>query len=210
MAAPSGLFGAMLSKSVVLDRVENTLKLLMPDYLAEAERVTDRDPEALPMIRSWSRAAEFEVWEENQMPRAILLCAGITERGVMEGNGVWRAKWSVNIITVCSGKDKESTEELTGLYGMCIRSILLQCPAMIDGSSRGTEWLDERYTDFPEAQSRSMAGCRQVFSVEFDDVVDSNKGIIAPRVDPYDPPDPLPVVPDVDHVHVTVNKEAIT
>ena len=203
----SGLdvYGGLVTAEDVEQAAIDTLKLWYPSYLREAERRTDRDPNALPDIRSYSTVNEFQKWPEEQLPVAIFISPGTTDRPKMEGDGTYRTKWILGLAIVVSARDRVATNELAKLYGAWARAALLQHQSL-GGFAEGLTWEAERYDSVRQEEARTIAAANILFQVEVRRAVDERAGLAAPPSDPTADPD-LPVVDPAPEVTVAYKED---
>lgn len=175
-------------------------------YLAEAERQTGRDPGSLPRIRSWTTAPDFEKWPEDQLPAVLLISPGLVEVPRPDGQGLYRAQFSLGIAVIVSSALIDMTAELGKLYCAVHRLCILQHQSL-EGFAAGVTWLDENYDDLPSIDDRSLGAGKAIFSVEVHNISRRWNGPPTPPEDVSEPPtpdtDPIPPDPTVERVVVT-------
>lgn len=195
------MYGRLVTAEDVELAAIDTLRTWMPSYLREAERRTDREPNALPDIRNYSTVNEFQKWPEEQLPVAIFISPGTTGKPKMEGDGTYRTSWVLGLALVVSARDRTATNELAKLYGAYARAALLQHQSL-GGFAEGLMWEAERYDSVRQEDTRTIAAANILFQVEVRKTVDERAGLAAPPDDPTVDPD-LPVVDPAPVVTVT-------
>jgi hypothetical protein len=113
-------------------------------YLAECERQRGFAPGALPRIRTWTIANEFETWPEDQLPCLLLVSPGLAEAPMPDGAGVYRAKFTLGLAVIVSARTGDETAALAKLYCAAMRAAILQHQSL-EGFATGVEWIDENY-----------------------------------------------------------------
>lgn len=176
------------------------LEMWMPSYLRELERRTDRDPNDLPNIRSYSTVNEFQKWPEEQLPACIVISPGTRDQPKMEGDGTYRADWVLGVAIVVSTRDQASTNQVAKLYGTAARAAILQHQSLGDLGAEGVLWEAERYDNVQQEQTRTIAAANILFRVTMRGVVNARAGLLTPPVDPTEEPD----FPEVEEASATV------
>ncbi len=198
------LLGPILTADHVEQAALDTLKAWMPTYLAEMERQTGRPAGSVPMVRSWSTLNQFAHWTEDQLPGVILVSPGLAQHPTRRGDGSNWARWTLGVGIVVSARDQPTTNALAKLYAAAVRACLLQHPSL-GGKSEGLGWTDERYTDVPSDQARSVAGAQLIFWVEYKDVVNDQMGPPFPAQ-----PSPTPLTDPGDGPVVRTHTTSVT
>lgn len=201
---PDTVFGPLVTGADVENAARDTLKAWARDYLAWAERLTGRDPQALPLPRSWITSPDLERWPEDQLPSVLLISPGLAEPPTRDGRGHYRAKFALGIAVVVSARDRAVTDELAKLYVAAFRAAILHHPSL-GGFAEAVEWIDEAYDPLP-GRARQLAVGQAEFRVEVRDVVAVKAGPSAPRPDPYTPHEDPPSVVTTD---VTVRPQEV-
>jgi hypothetical protein len=172
------------------------LKRWAGTYLAECERQRAMTPGALPRIRSWTTAPDFETWPEDQLPCVLLVSPGLADAPLPDGAGVYRAKFTLGVAVIVSTARMDETARLAKLYVAAMRAAILQHQSL-EGFASGIEWLDENYDDLPSIDDRSLGAGQAIFAVQVDGFARRWNGPKTPQ-DPPDPDtDPLPTDPYV-------------
>jgi hypothetical protein len=134
-------------------------------YLAECERQRGYGPGALPRVRAYTTAADFEKWPEDQLPCLLLVSPGLAEAPLADGAGSYRVKFSVGLAVIVSAATMDETAALSKLYVAAMRAAILQHQSL-EGFASGVEWLDETYDDLPSVDTRSLGAGQCIFAVE--------------------------------------------
>jgi hypothetical protein len=213
------IFGPRVDAAYVEEEIKQHLKNWLPTYLANM--ATDLGKARNTFIRddgtavgSWAHSTQFHVTDATALPAVLIINAGFAEPPKMEGDGSYRATWTIGIGgLVSAGGDNpaENSSRLAKRWGSIIAQIMLQADQESE-YLEGVEWLDEGYDDVPPQEQRSLGSFRLVFAVEYRNVLNANVGPASP--DPL--PDPVNngypdwgQLPDTDHVHVEVQKEPL-
>lgn len=189
------LFGPIVTGHDVEEAVRDHLKNFSVTYLAEMERITGRDPEKLPKVRSWTIEPDEPAtkWPEDQFPAVVIVSPGLAEKPEVEGDGTVYATWTIGLAALTSAKTEQGSRETAKLYTAHLRAIMLQHPS-IGGFAADTHWLDEDYTILPTDTRRTLAAGYLVFNVTAAEVLNVNGGPIEPPAEPYEEPDDWPTV----------------
>lgn len=196
------VFGAIVTGYEVEQGVISHLQNWMPTYLAEMERVTEREPETLPQPRSWTTVPrQADKWPEDQLPAVLVVSTGLTDEPKNDGDGNTRAIWSIGLAVICSANTEELTHEFAKLYFAALRAAMCQHPA-IGGIAEGTTWKSEDYDQYVLDSRRTMASGFGIFHVEVTNVLDVRAGLLVPPADPYD----VAEFTDIEETEVEVTK----
>jgi hypothetical protein len=211
VSSPATLFQPIFVGAVLEQAVIDTIKMWIPTYLREVERLTGRQMGDIPVPRSYTTRKIFEKFVEDQTPTIIVVSPGTADEPKMEGDGHYRAEWGLGVGAVVSTSTQETTNLVAKVYGAAIRAIILQ-QASLGGIASGVRWMDESYDDLPSDDSdRTLGSAALYFRVEVDDVVNRFAGPNSVYF-PADPdPDSQPGAdwPTVETVEVTLLKEAL-
>jgi hypothetical protein len=201
----SDLFGPIVTGHDVEEAVRDHLKEWSVTYLAEMERLTGRDPETLPKVRSWTIEPDEPAtkWPEDQFPAVVVVSPGLVEQPYVEGDGTVYATWTIGLAALTSARTEQATRELAKVYAAHLRAIMLQRPS-IGGFASDTHWLDEDYNILPTDTRRSLAAGYLVFNVTAAQVLNVYGGPTEPPDEPYEDPADWPTV---DTTEVTAEKQ---
>lgn len=198
------IFGPIIDGHTIEGWATAHLELWLPTYIAEVAR--QRDVPIPPNPRSYVTVNEFDRWPEHQIPTCIVVSPGLADQPAKAGDGRYRATWVLGIAIIASGRDRPSTEKLSKMYAAAVRAAIAQHPSLGQSVVRGSQWRDERYTDVPNDDSRTLGSGQVYFYVEVDNVINTTGGPAGPPEDPEPPMDEWPVVGDV---IITINKEEL-
>lgn len=182
------VYGVIKSGYEVEQAVMETLCLWMPTVICEKELQLGRPIGEIPPPRYYARP-RFESFPTDWHPMVVVVCPGLWEQPLAEGDGVYRAWFTVGVGCTAIGRDDDVADFLSKLYVSCARWIMLNQPGMRDenGNHRasGVEWMDETYDDavvFEE--DKAIKAAYGVFRVLVEDVIMRGTG---PLVTPPDP-----------------------
>lgn len=202
--------GAIADSTLPEQAMMNRLKDFLPMYLAEVDRQRGLTPGFTSTPKAWEVVSALDLSTEPQMPAIYIVSPGMAEPPAKEGNGNVRATWELNVAAVVAGPDQASTEKLAKRYASAIATCLMDKPSLGDPNVRGTDYQGDSYNDLPADERRTKAIAYVRFTVEYDHVM-RTRNVLVPTDPPADPTTPLsdyPTLPDIDHVHVGVTKEA--
>jgi hypothetical protein len=171
-------------------------------YLAECERQRGYGPGALPRVRAYTTAADFEKWPEDQLPCLLLVSPGLAEAPLADGAGSYRVKFSVGLAVIVSAATMDETAALSKLYVAAMRAAILQHQSL-EGFASGVEWLDETYDDLPSVDTRSLGAGQCIFAVEVSGFARRWNGPKTPEEPPSPDYMPLPEDPYAERVRIT-------
>lgn len=184
------VFGNLLTKKEVEDSVLEHLQLWLPTYLAEVERQKALDPGFIATPVFWSNTPQqsFDFLGEQKTPAILVMSPGLAGKPAREGDGTMRASYVIGVGAVVSARSQGETNDLASYYAAAIKGLMVQkVPAAMSAGPvwQGITWEDEGYDDLPGADSRSLASCRLLFTLDFRGVVTTLGGPASP--DPLDP-----------------------
>lgn len=209
------IIGPIISADVVQDAIIAHLKLWLPTYLCEVdeERGLERGITAWP--RSWQVVPTFDNTLEQQIPAMLIICPGTAQKPTKEGDGSYRATYTVGVAALVKGPNQIATNDIAKRYGAAIAAAMLQEKGRIHDKLHACGWEGDSYDDIETERERTLSSATVHFSVEFTKVLHERSGPAMPIIvpDPYETPKENPktetyppwgVIPDSDHIHVTV------
>jgi hypothetical protein len=196
------VLGPMFSAAAIEDAAEATLKLWFTTYLAEMERLTDREPRSLPTPRAWVKSPREQAYVEDQIPAIIIVAGGTNQTPERAGTGLYLAWFELAIGIVVSADNRENTLKLSKDYAAVVRTLILQNPSLGDVAQE-TRWVEDQYDDGGSDGRREYAAAIVSFLVGIPDVADDSAGLSTPPSDPYGT---LDEVATVASAHVDVDK----
>lgn len=190
-------FGQILTGDDVQDAIESTIRLWIKDYLAEVADHSGRARGDLPVFRSYARKIDLSKFEEDQIPACIIVAPGTMQDPTKNSRGI-DARWSAGVGAIVSGQNENNTYQLAQLYGAALRTMLLQQSSLL-GFAIGTVFVSERYDELPQkAATRNLAAAVLHFGVDVRRISEPQRGPVAPREDPTQPPAAWPTVSTVE------------
>lgn len=188
--------------------VEATLKKWWKTYAREFELARAMVEDSLPEPRSWIVAETVDREGTDQLPAIVIVSPGLNgDPPMQEGDGTFRAVWTVGIGVFVSAATREDTKKLVRQYGAIIRAIMLQKQSL-GGNADGTVWLDESYDDnFNFTDDLTISAGQFICDVEVAGVVDRFAG---PVGEPDPDTQPGSEWHTADTVTVDVKKEEIS
>lgn len=205
------IFGTIRSDDEVEMAVVESLQKWLPTYMSEVEhqRGLEAPYYARPPEGSYTVRSDFETWPEEMLPLVIVVAPGIDDDPEKEARGKHRGVFNIAVTCVVESIDQIETRNYAHRMGAAIRASLVQhwdLDGALDCSVRGVDWIGTRNDELPSEASRTIWGCRQLFQVQVGDILTRMAGPSSPI-----PPialDPV-TIPDIDHIHVSVEKEPI-
>lgn len=189
------VFGRIVDGSVVEKAAIDTLVKWSPTYINEVCRQRGRQPGSIPYIKSYTTVNNFDNWEIDRLPCALIISTGVGDRPKKHGSK-YKSSFILGIGIVASARSQVDSNALAKLYGAAVRAVFVQNPSL-GGVTDAVDWIDERYDDLPAADGRTLATCQSIFSVDVYDVVTALAGPAGP--DPKDDP-----TEDYDPVYIEV------
>lgn len=177
------VFGPIIDANQVEEAVRTTLQIWFPTYLRELEIQRGLPAGALPDPRAYVISGDNDREPEDQLPAVVIVSPGLADSAYQEGDGSFRAPWSVGVGIFTSAKDRESTEKLIRLYCAAARAIMLHKQSL-GGFADGTEWIDEDFDEIEFDDTRTIGAGLVELVVTVANVVNRRGG-------PLSPPDPV-------------------
>lgn len=190
------IYGRGVSGGDLEQWVVDVLKRWSGTYLAEVERQHGLASCTYPRVRGWSLGVSFDTWPEDQVPGVLVICPGLVPPPVKGGDGIYRARWNVQIGCCCSARTQLESHTMAQHFVEAHRWIILQRPSL-EGYALAVDWLDESYDPITYDDSRSLYAGYASFAIEVDDVATTRAGPITPSEPPADecaPWEPWPSV----------------
>jgi len=207
VAAPATIFGRIITGGDVERWALALTRKWFSTYLAESERQHGIVAGTLPRPRAIVLGPSFDKWPEDQVPAVIVTSPGTADLPWRDGDGLYRARWTLEPGVLCSARTQAESHDLAALYGGALELLFLQRPSL-DGYANGVAWLGIRYDDLGYDDTRSLYAARVQLVVEVADVAQSLAGPTTPD-EPLDPDtDPWPAWPLVQTVELDVEKVA--
>jgi hypothetical protein len=220
------IFGQIFLASQLEQAVIDLHKLWMETYIAELSLQINWGGNKIPTPRSYTTRNHPDHFLDDQLPQMIVVSPGLGGKPVKDGEGIYRATWTLGIGIIASAKDEPTTKALVRFYAACSRAIMIQHRS-IGGIASNLEWTDESYDDIPneDETARAIAAGICTYLVEVENVVKWRGGPRVPLApipsgtsgdidagrypapDPINQPGSMPL--DIDTVSVTLNKEAL-
>jgi hypothetical protein len=184
-------FGPLIVETDVDAAVIRTLRTWLPTYLAQVERERDLTIGTLarPVAESYANTLEDDEFMDHRMPAIIVTTAEPENNAQRDGNGLYRASWTVRVSSVVRGRTPRETRAVAAVFGGSVRRVLVQ-HADLDDFSAGLRWIGSNVIRVEDTtdQGRYLAASINLFNVFVEDVLRDGVGPTVPS-DPYDPPD---------------------
>jgi hypothetical protein len=202
-------FGQIGDGADVEEGVMAGLKLWLPAYLREVARQNGLEPGILAQPREWYTSATWDQSEQPKYPAIMVITPGLSGTPT-KLNNEYRATWIIGVGIAVLARDDISARILARRYAAAVRTCVIQEPRKKFGEwVEGVDWIEEAYTDMPPENDRQMASARVMFNFDVQGVATVHPTGPIPN-DPIPPDDePYPeytTLPDIDHVHVTVDR----
>lgn len=204
------IFGAFVTAWQLEQAVIAHLREWMVDYLPHAKRkaetLLDRQIPDFPLPRSYTIVPrEPDKWTEDQLPAILVVSPGIIDQPTNDGDGNYRARFSLGVGAICSTGDEGTSKLYADLYAWAASAICLDKPSL-DGFAESTRLTGAENDWLAGERNRTLAGTLAQFEVQVAKFRQVTGGPAAhlspPTTDPGDFPPP-------DTVHLDVEKETI-
>lgn len=201
------IFGPLRSKIEVRNAVKSTIEDWIETYLAVVERHYEIPARSLELPRSYVTKDDgtLDKRPEDQTPTIVILSPGTKGDPSVDGDGLYRIPYVVNVAAIVSARDHDATSYLAEYYSLAVRSLLVH-NGTLGGFAMATVWEGDRSDDLRPEDDRTIAAGTNVFRVLVPDVVKKGAGLKAPPEEPYEEADPV-LVKEVD---VELRPEEIT
>lgn len=181
-------------------------RMWLPTYLAgvAAKKGVDYNNVVKPPS-VWHTKTRFENVLGNDLPLIAVQCPGLNgSKPERHGNGDVDAWFVLGIGAVLPGRDDESAREMSELYGVAIRKMMIQKPDL-GGNADSCVLEDERYDDIRRPGiDEARASVRLVFSLLVAGFDNWRTGPPEPSIpDPTIPPGDWPIA---DQVTTTISR----
>lgn len=185
------IYGEIITGKEVRQALEDTIKMWIPEYLAEVGAKYGFDRGDLPVFATYEPMIQWDKFDEDQIPLCLIIAPGTLDQPQVR-DGKLRVRWGAGIGCVVSGQDRDNTWLLAEIYTAAVRTLLLQHPSL-GGFSEGIVYISERFDTLPADTARTLgAGSLQV-GVDVAAMVDMRAGPSSPAPDPTVPPGDWPI-----------------
>lgn len=197
MSISTDVFGEITTGTEIKNAVIETLQTWLPTYLQEVEHQLDRPRGDIVAPKVYKKTNTFDTIDVVNIPVCLVVCPGLAGRPAHEGDGYYRAPFTLGIACIVSARDEESTKEVADIYGAAVRACMLQKRLSVTGLDSDVDWIEESYDDIPEQDSRTLGAAQVIFTVTVYDVVSRIGGPLAPADPVKQPGSEWPFVGDV-------------
>lgn len=173
------MIGPLISADDVCDAVEDTLVTWLPSVSAEIAAAKNV---SLPAVTSYSMPDPQALRSGSaELPALVVSSPGLASPPQRDGEGMYRAAWTVVVSVFARGVDYRDTARVVRGYALAVRTSLLQHPSLGDFASE-LVWVNEEYDALDPAAARTAGGAFITVQVVVDDVTDAYGGpLIAPQ-----------------------------
>ena len=180
------IFENIVDATEIEEYVRDVLAAWFPTYLRELE-IQKGLTTPLPVPVSYTVAEDLDLQQGPRFPSVVVLSPGLNGRPHQEGNGSFRAWFSVAVGVIVAANNRENTKKLVRRYTAVARAIMIQKLGQEDGPIQGVSWLDESYDDnLPFTDEQTLSAGQTIFEVEAVGVVSRWGGPLSDA-----PPDPV-------------------
>ncbi len=184
-------FGNIVTVPQVERAVLNTLKKWSPTYLRQMERITGREPNALPNVASWRATDDIlDRFPEQQIPAVQLTLTTDIDLVTRAEDVVAGLRGEIDV-TVQS-TEAEPARELASMYAQILGLIVMQKPEL-DGTitCEGTAWEKLMVPEVGKlkAESRWLAWGQSVVVLAVANFAQPLMGPAEPQVENIEPPE---------------------
>jgi hypothetical protein len=206
LEAPTA-YGPLLAASDVEASVIEQLRKWLRSYLAEVDRQHAQPVGTLPMPRSWVTSSDVEKMPEDQTPTLIVQSPGLLSAPEADGQGVYCARWLINVGVHLSARGNGLALRIVRLYVLALRALLLQQQMLPAITVQRIDWLGERYDELDSIDDRTVCTGRVELCVQVADVTTRGHGPLEPWLGPETDPGPdSPTWPISDEVELELLK----
>lgn len=169
-------FGNMFVPAVLEDGVTDLLQKFFPYYLRELEDRMDMKVGTLDVPTNYKNRNRFENTPGEALPRVLVIAPGLVGPPIKNGRGVYQAVYRVGVAVVCVAPDEDTARLYANLYGVSVRSILIDHPS-VEGLALATDWVDESFNEVPVGdQNRNFRSAIEWFAIQIANVATKGSG----------------------------------
>jgi hypothetical protein len=199
-------FGPIVAACDVEQALLELVQLWLADYLAEVERQHGLEVGYLPTPRSWLVSSDVEKMPEDQTPAVVVASPGMTDPPRVEGDGMYIARWRVQVAVHLSARGNALSLRLVRLYVAALRTLIVQQQSLGALVLRRIDLLDERYDTLPSIDDRTVCTALVELAVEVGDVALRHVGPLSPVIPPGQLGPDSPTWPIAETAHVAIDK----
>jgi hypothetical protein len=186
--------GAIFSASQLEQACLAQLQRLLPAYGNAVAAQLGATAPAPP--RSYTCAARFDRWAEDQLPAVVVVSPGTLRQPELHG-GAYDAVFGLVVGIYCSAATERATHDLVRLWCAALRACLLQT-ASLGGVVADLMLLDESYDEIDVESRRSIAAGVCGFEAHVNAITDRRAGPLVAASPPDDQAWPLVQTADVE------------
>lgn len=213
----NSVFRVILSADVAQDAMIAHLKSWLPTYLAEIDeqRGFERGFTATP--KSWQVVPTFDNTLDGQLPAVLVIAPGTADKPDKLGDGSYLVTYTVGVAILVKGPDQITANKIAKRYGAAVGAAVMQHKSLSTDNVEQITWQGDSYDDVPVSQDRTLSSATVHFNVQFRGVMSEYAGphmpIITPdphkdpQEDPTKPYSPWGIIPDEEHIVVTLTRK---
>jgi hypothetical protein len=210
------LFGPLVGPEDLIDAAVNTLRLWMPEYLADVERKAGLQPKTIPrppVPESYHGGVDLESWIGEDTPEVMVLCKPSGEPE--HSSSFYTGKFTLTIGCLCIGtgsvlaeRPEDDARKIASYLGAASQ-LLVQQPTL-GGLTERLRLTALPDVSLPDPDKRAIAQVVTEFDVWVTEVVSETAGPVGPTpqespgyVGPEEAFEDRPTVEDI-NIKVTV------
>jgi hypothetical protein len=180
-------FGTFVSADQIEDDLTAFLKKWIATYLGQIaeQHALTRDKYPKPKYWTTTPILTNDTVSQVRYPACLIVSPGLVSQPVKRG-GRYEATYQAGVCILVSTKTEGSAARTARRYARAVAAAVLQKQSLETDYVEGVEWVDERFTEFLNAQQESVASATVIFSITVNGALDVNSGV-SPQY-----PDPLP------------------
>ncbi|HTG23804.1 MAG TPA: hypothetical protein VK681_27470 [Reyranella sp.] len=211
------IFGPLVSPEDVIDAVTATLRIWMPEYLADRERKTGLERKAIPRPptpQSYHGGTDFESWIGAEVPEVMVTAKPSGQPEI--GSYGYTQAYAVGLGCLCVGvgglfaeRAEDDARIMAGHYGAA--SMLLVQQPDLGGLAERLRMTALPEVTFPDPERRAIQQSITEFEVWVPQVIKEDAGPLGPN--PQESPgyegheEPFDEAPTVETVDIKVTVE---
>lgn len=185
-------FGDIISADRLEADVEKFLQKWIKTYLGEMAEQNGEVRTAYPKPAYWTTTPILTHDSVSQVryPAVLIVAPGLVSKPIRRGSE-YEGTYQVGICVLTSAGTEKNTAKAARRYGAATRTAILQKPGMETDYIEGVEWVDERFTDFLNANQETVASATEIFNITCGGMFDAMAGP-PPGSPPLDEPATAP------------------
>jgi hypothetical protein len=171
-------FGRIISADIIELDLQDFLKKWIYTYLSEIAEQNGDARGAYPKPIYWTTTPILtnESVSQVRYPACLVVSPGLASRPVQRGDGNFEGTYQIGCTMLTTAGSEANSSKLARRYGAATRAAVMQRQTLETDYIEGLEWIDERFTDFLNAEQEGVSSATEIFNVTAVGIFNARKG----------------------------------